>query len=123
MYEVKVTAEFNGAHRLRQYKGKCEELHGHNWKVEVVLEAEALDGKGMIIDFKELKKHLNKVLDGLDHKYLNEVPYFKKANPTSENIARFIYDQLSRKSSSIGRLLTKITVWETSTSAASYCRK
>jgi len=123
MYEVKVTSEFNGAHRLRRYKGKCEELHGHNWKVEVVLGAESLDDKGMIIDFKELKKRLEKVLDGLDHKYLNEVPYFKKTNPTSENIAKFIYDRLSRKSSVIGRRLTKITVWETGTSAASYYRK
>jgi len=113
MYEAKVTLEFSGAHNLRHYKGKCENLHGHNWKVELAVEAARLDKLGMVTDFKDLKRELKKVLDSLDHKYLNEVPFFKDINPTSENIAKFIHDKLGLKSA-------KITVWETPTSAASY---
>lgn len=116
MYEVKITSEFSGAHNLRHYKGKCENLHGHNWKVELAIEAARLDKLGMATDFKDLKRELKKVLDSLDHKYLNKLPFFKDINPTSENIAKFIHDKLDLKSA-------KITVWETPTSAASYYKK
>jgi 6-pyruvoyltetrahydropterin/6-carboxytetrahydropterin synthase len=113
MYEAKVALSFSGAHSLRHYEGKCEELHGHNWKVEVTVTREKLDRLGMVIDFKRLKKKLNSVLDILDHKHLNDLPYFKKVNPTSENIAKFIHDKLNLKSA-------KVTVWETDNSTASY---
>jgi len=117
MYEVKVVLSFSGAHSLRHYEGKCEDLHGHNWKIEAHISKEKLDDSGMIIDFKKLKKILNEVLETLDHKHLNDIPYFKKINPTSENIARFIHDKVSEKLKLKG---LKITVWETDTSSASY---
>ncbi|MGE5197008.1 MAG: 6-carboxytetrahydropterin synthase QueD [Deltaproteobacteria bacterium] len=116
MYKVKVEAYFSSAHNLRGYKGKCEELHGHNWKVEAQVSASGTDKIGMVLDFKYLKTELNKILDKLDHKYLNAIPYFKKINPTSENIARHIYGALKRKVPA----LASITVWESENSAATY---
>ncbi len=120
MYNLKVDAEFSSAHNLREYyKGKVEDLHGHNWKVEVVVERESLDKAGMIFDFKFLKSELKAVLEKLDHKYLNEIEYFQKINPTSENIARYIFDILK---STIPELKS-ITVWESENSAATYYDK
>jgi 6-pyruvoyltetrahydropterin/6-carboxytetrahydropterin synthase len=116
MFSIKVEADFSSAHNLREYKGKCEELHGHNWKVEVVVRGKALDKAGMVMDFKDLKFRVNEILEKLDHKYLNEMPYFKKANPTSENIAKYIYDILKNKVST----LKSVTVWESQNSAATY---
>ncbi|PIU40854.1 MAG: 6-carboxytetrahydropterin synthase QueD [Candidatus Omnitrophica bacterium CG07_land_8_20_14_0_80_42_15] len=121
MYEVEIISEFNSAHRLRHYKGKCEALHGHNWKVKAIVRSDGLDDLGMVMDFKELKHCLKKILTVLDHKYLNNVPYFKKVNPTSENIAKFIHYNLSLKLKKAESLkVAKVTVWETDTSAASY---
>lgn len=116
MYSIKVEGNFSSAHNLRGYKGKCESLHGHNWKIEVVAAKEKLDKAGMVMDFKFLKKELNAILEKLDHKHLNNVTYFKKVNPTSENIAKYIYDCLKKKI----RTLSSITVWENSTSCATY---
>lgn len=116
MFEIKVTGEFSAAHNLREYRGKCEELHGHNWKIEVVVSGVNLDKAGMIIDFKQIKSRLNKVLDKLDHKYLNRLNYFKRANPTSENIAKYIHDNLKTKVTG----LKLVTVWESDNSSASY---
>jgi len=116
MYNIKVEAYFSSAHFLRNYKGKCEELHGHNWKIEAVVEDEELDKAGMVIDFKDLKMELNKILDKLDHKCLNNFAYFKKVNPTSENIARYIYKNLKPEIPN----LKLITVWESHNSCASY---
>jgi 6-pyruvoyltetrahydropterin/6-carboxytetrahydropterin synthase len=116
MYSIKVEASFSSAHNLREYKGKCEELHGHNWKIEAVAAGEKTGKAGMLLDFKYLKKELNAVLEKLDHKYLNKLPYFKKFNPTSENIAKYIYDSLKRRVANI----KSVTVWENSTSSATY---
>jgi len=116
MYSIKVEANFSSAHNLRGYKGKCEALHGHNWKIEVVAEKDKLDKTGMVLDFENLKKELHKVLEKLDHKYLNKITYFKKANPTSENIAQYIYDNLKLPVPS----LKSITVWESENSSATY---
>jgi len=123
MYSIKIESYFSAAHFLRGYKGKCEELHGHNWKVEVSTEAKKLDKIGMVLDFKDLKRELNKVLEKLDHKCLNDVAYFsaaggKKANPTSENIAQYIYQNLK----SAVKNLKSVTVWENHNSCASYYR-
>src|SRR3989338_1026688 len=107
-YSIKVEADFSSAHNLREYRGKCEALHGHNWKVEVAASGEKLDKAGMLLDFRYLKMQLNKLLDKLDHKYLNKIPYFKKLNPTSENIAKYIYDTLKPKVPNI----KSVTVWE-----------
>jgi len=117
MYEIKVTESFSGAHNLRHYKGKCEALHGHNWKIEVSLSGEKLNSQGMLLDFKVLKNKLRHVLSVLDHKFLNNLVFFKKTNPTSENIACFIYRRLS---GSLGKKKIKVTVWETENSSASF---
>jgi len=116
MYSIKIESGFSSAHNLRGYKGKCEELHGHNWRVEVAVARETLDKTGMVMDFKALKEKLNAILDKLDHKYLNKLSLFKKVNPTSENIAKYIYDIL--KDRVIG--LKSVTVWENNTSSATY---
>lgn len=118
MYSIKVEGYFSSAHNLRGYKGKCEELHGHNWKIEASVAGNSLDKSGMLMDFKELKAALNIVLDKLDHKYLNSLAYFKKVNPTSENIARYIYDRLKEK----GLKLQSVTVWENQGSSATYVK-
>lgn len=116
MYKIKVEADFSSAHNLRGYKGKCEELHGHNWKVELAAGSKKLDKIGMVLDFRFLKDKLNSVLDKLDHKYLNNLDYFKKINPTSENIAKYIYESLRDKVPG----LVSITVWESEKSCAIY---
>ena len=120
MYKIKVLDEFSGAHNLRHYKGKCESLHGHNWKVEVSVYAARLDQKGMVMDFRDLKAGLRKVLAGLDHKYLNDVAYFRKKNPTSENMAEYIHAKLRVM---LKTEKMKVSVWETDSSCASYSRK
>lgn len=116
MYSLKVESNFSSAHNLRAYKGKCESLHGHNWKIEAAAESEGLDKIGMVMDFKLIKNELNKILEKLDHKYLNKIKPFDKTNPTSENIACFIYKTLKPKLKG----LKSITVWENPTSCATY---
>jgi len=116
MYSITVESTFSSAHNLREYTGKCEELHGHNWKIEVVVLKDKLDKGGMVLDFKYLKKKLNNVLEKLDHKYLNSIPYFKKANPTSENIAKYIYDKIKAQ----GLKIKSVTVWENASCSATY---
>ena len=116
MYQLRVESTFSAAHNLRAYKGKCEELHGHNWKVEIYLVQDELDKAGMVMDFKIIKMRLNQVLELLDHKYFNRIPYFRKVNPTSENIARYIFDKLKIKLPA----LKTVTVWENATCAATY---
>lgn len=121
MYSIKVEADFSSAHNLRGYKGKCEDLHGHNWKVQVSVEQEKLDKIGMVADFRMIKIHLHEILERLDHKYLNNIPYFsgaskKGVNPTSENIAKYIYDCLKTRISGLG----SVTVWESENCSATY---
>lgn len=116
MYSVKVGVSFSAAHNLRNYKGKCEELHGHNWKVEIVAASAKLDKTGILLDFGYLKEELNAVIEKLDHKYLNNLAYFKKVNPTSENIAKYIYDNIKRRI----KILKQATVWENDKSRATY---
>ena len=116
MFEVKVKNSFAAAHHLLNYNGECENQHGHNWIVEVTLRGENLDKSGILMDFKVLKKELRTVLDKLDHKDLNELPYFAGESPSSEMIAKFIYEKLKEKIV----LVSKISVWETATSCASY---
>ena len=126
MYELTVKMSFNAAHNLRNYKGKCEQIHGHNWKVEVALKGEKLDRAGMLVDFKRIKESVGEVLKKIDHRHLNKIPPFNKISPSSENIARYIYQQLKSnrlfnvKSKSCNWWLCKITVWETDTACAAY---
>jgi len=116
MYEVAVNANFSSAHRLREYKGKCENLHGHNWRVEAAVSSKTLNKNGLLVDFRILKDHLKAIMEDLDHKNLNDLSYFKKANPTSENIAKYIFDRLKADGIKPGR----VSVWESESSCATY---
>ena len=120
MYSVVVKSVFNAAHNLRGYRGKCERLHGHNWNVEARFSSPALNGQGMVIDFKDARSALNKVIMRLDHRYLNSIPYFRKHNPSSENLARYIYETLSRSFRRSRCRLREVAVWETENSCALY---
>jgi 6-pyruvoyltetrahydropterin/6-carboxytetrahydropterin synthase len=120
MYELKIISQFAAAHCLREFKGKCEHLHGHNWKVEVYLQALNLDRTGLVKDFGEIKEITGEVLNGLDHKYLNDLPPFQQENPSSENIARYLFRELSRRLNDARIRTSKVSVWESDTSCASY---
>lgn len=120
MFEIRVLAEFSAAHSLRGYKGRCEELHGHNWKVEVLVSAGKLNKLGMVVDFKELKDELDRIISRLDHRHLNNLSFFKKVNPTSENIAKYIFDALTERR--LPFTVDKVTVWESDSCSASFFR-
>ncbi len=123
MYELTVIVEFEAAHRIVDYPGKCNRLHGHNWSVEVNVVGNKLNDLGMLIDFKELKKEVNQMIDRLDHYYLNEIEAFKIMNPTAENIAKYIYDELEKsKLLSEDNRVKSIKVWESPKSAVTYSR-
>ena len=120
MYELNVEDEFASAHYLRGYKGKCERVHGHNYRVMITVKAKVLNKIGLAVDFTELKVELKKVMEILDHNLLDELPYFKKINPSAENIAKYIYDSLSKPLKARKVKLYKVTVWETARASASY---
>ena len=116
MFELKAQMYFAAAHHLLNYEGECENQHGHNWLVEVFVTGDKLDKSNILIDYKVLKKELKEVLDLLDHKDINELPYFKNESPSSEMISKFIYTKMKEKIS----IVSKVSVWETPTSCASY---
>lgn len=120
MYELIIKTGFSAAHNLRGYEGECERLHGHNWKVEVVVCSEGLDDIDIALDFKVLKAKTNAIMDRLDHQYLNDVPPFDKINTTAENIARYIYEELSRDLNQEGVRVKEVRVWESDTACAIY---
>jgi 6-pyruvoyltetrahydropterin/6-carboxytetrahydropterin synthase len=123
MFELKITNHFAAAHNLREFYGKCENLHGHNWFVEVKVRADDVDIIGLVMDFGLIKKLLNDVLELLDHKYLNELEYFKTLNPSSENIAYFIFSHLApeiAKASDSRVRLYSVSAWESNNASASY---
>jgi 6-pyruvoyltetrahydropterin/6-carboxytetrahydropterin synthase len=120
MYEITIETHFSSAHRLRHYNGECERLHGHNWDVRVSIASEKLSGLGMVMDFKDLKVKTNRLIDRFDHQYLNEVPPFTELNPTTENIARYIFDELSKTIDTDSIKVSKVTVWESPTCCSSY---
>ncbi len=122
MYEVSVDETFAAAHNLRGYKGKCENLHGHNYKVRVTLSGKEVDSVGLLYDFVHLKQVIQSVIRSLDHKYLNELPPFDVLNPSAENIARYIYDQSAKQlhQAPNGAEVSSITVWESDVTAATY---
>lgn len=120
MYEILVKADFCGAHNLKGYLGRCEDLHGHNWKIEARFKSDFLDDIGMAVDFKVLKAKLKTVLKKLDHAHLNKLKAFKKENPSAENIARYIYTEL-RKAVKLKDVFVKsVSVWESDNSCAIY---
>ncbi len=116
MFELKVESSFSAAHHLLNYEGECENQHGHNWKVEAYIRGEQLDKSNLLIDFKILKKELNKVLDTLDHTDINELDEFKNVSPSSEFISKYIYKELKKTIPQV----SKISVWETVNACASY---
>ncbi|GAB4421776.1 MAG: 6-carboxytetrahydropterin synthase QueD [Thermodesulfovibrionales bacterium] len=120
MFELMVETTFSAAHQLRGYKGKCEQLHGHNWKVQIYISAERLDEIDIAMDFHEMKNLLNENTAPLDHTFLNDVFPFTEKNPSSENIAKWIYDSLKKKVNSEHIQLTAVTVWESETASATY---
>ena len=118
MFELSINGDFSSAHFLRNYEGKCKDLHGHNWKVEVSVTSSELNDIGMVADFGELKAKLKDVLANLDHVCLNEREYFKDSNPTAENISKYIFDEFSKVVQSLK--VSKVRVWETSTNSVIY---
>lgn len=122
MYHLMIQTHFAAAHNLINYQGDCENLHGHNWKVEVEVACRELDKAGLGIDFKVLKKSTHEILDLLDHKYLNEVPPFDTLSPSSENIARFLFEQLAQRLEDGNVTMASVKVWESENACASYSR-
>jgi 6-pyruvoyltetrahydropterin/6-carboxytetrahydropterin synthase len=120
MYHLTIHTHFAAAHNLINYQGDCENLHGHNWKVEVTVAAGKLNEAGLGIDFKILKSETKKILDLLDHKYINEVPPFREISPSSENIARFLFEKLSEVFNNRNIRVEKVNVWESDYACASY---
>jgi 6-pyruvoyltetrahydropterin/6-carboxytetrahydropterin synthase len=120
MYELTIESQFSAAHQLRGYKGKCEDLHGHNWRVQVTVSSDKLNEIGMVIDFHELKAMTNEVTSSLDHSFLNEVFPFTEINPSSENIAKWIYESMRKKLKNKICNVVSVTVWENETSSATY---
>ena len=116
MYEIKAQLYFSAAHHLLNYDGECENQHGHNWLVEAYVQGTELDKCYIIIDYKILKKHLKEVLNLLDHKDINELEDFKGISPSSETLAKYIYEKMKANVPQI----SKISIWETATSCASY---
>ena len=119
MFEVLIKTEFAAAHSLRNYRGACEAIHGHNWKVDVYVRAKEVNEAGLAIDFKLLKGKTDDIIDQLDHCNLNDLEPFKKISPSSENIAKHIFQTL-QKALPAAVALQKVTVWETDMEAASY---
>lgn len=118
-YEITIEDFFSAAHHLRDYEGECERLHGHNWKVEVSLSSQKLNKQGMVIDFKEIKKLIKNILGKLDHQCLNDLPYFKKDNTTTENIAKLIYRELEKEIEKKELKVKKVRVWESGNASVS----
>ncbi|MDI6731018.1 MAG: 6-carboxytetrahydropterin synthase QueD [Candidatus Margulisbacteria bacterium] len=116
MYTLTIESSFSSAHALRGYQGPCENLHGHTWKVEVRLAGDKLNHLGLLVDFREVKASLNAVIGQFDHQNLNDLPQFKEINPSCENIARIIFEQLKPEIP----LLDSVTVWESPSTSATY---
>lgn len=120
MYELDITREFSAAHMLKGYDGLCSNLHGHNWTVQVFIRADRLDDIGIAADFTVIKRVLTEILAQFDHKYLNELPEFQDINPTSENIARILFEKLAPAVAKPGIKLDRVRVCESPTSGATY---
>jgi len=120
LYELKIVTHMAAAHQLRDYEGGCEKLHGHNWKIEVHVTGSELGQNGLLIDFKRVKEATARHLKELDHTFLNDLQPFKSVNPSSENIARHLYQSLSRDLNDGNVKVSRITAWESETACATY---
>jgi 6-pyruvoyltetrahydropterin/6-carboxytetrahydropterin synthase len=119
-YEITVEASFSASHQLRDYKGKIEPLHGHNFRVQASVAARELDELGLVVDFLELEAWLMEILEPYDHRHMNDLPPFDKVNPSTEHMARLFYDRLQEKLSSRGLRVRRVRVWEAPAFSASY---
>ncbi|MDZ7833726.1 MAG: 6-carboxytetrahydropterin synthase QueD [Desulfobacterales bacterium] len=121
MYELKVVTRFAAAHQLKMVTEKCENLHGHNWRIEAFVAGPKLEHSGVLIDFGVIKTYLAEIIDSLDHKFLNELEFFKSANPSSENIARYIAQTLqSRLTEHPTIRVSRVSVWESDDACATF---
>jgi 6-pyruvoyltetrahydropterin/6-carboxytetrahydropterin synthase len=120
MYELKVTTKFAAAHRLSMVGAKCENLHGHNWKIEVVLGGAELDAAGVLMDFGEIKTHVREIIARLDHQFLNELDFFQGRQPTSERIAAFIGAELRKSIDSPAVRVSRVSAWESDDACATW---
>jgi 6-pyruvoyltetrahydropterin/6-carboxytetrahydropterin synthase len=122
MFEVSVDQTFAAGHALRNYKGSCENVHGHNFRVQVTIEGESLDDTGMLVDFLDVKKSMQDVIARLDHRFLNEVPPFDVKNPSAENIAEHFYEVMTGDlhKNPVPIRIREVKVWETDIQSASY---
>ena len=119
MFEVTVEETFAAGHALRGYKGKCENVHGHNYRVQISVEGPELDSIGLLVDFGDVKKLMRAVVAKLDHRFINDLPPFDVVNPSAENMAKYFYDEIS---SGVGPevRIRKVKIWETDTTSATY---
>ncbi len=122
MFEVSVEETFSSGHALRGYKGKCENVHGHNYRVKVTLTGPKLDEIGLLVDFTEIKRALRGIIGKIDHQFLNDLEPFKTENPSAENMAKYFYDEMRRELKSMpeGATIAEVTLWETDTASAKY---
>ena len=122
MYQVSVEETFSAGHALRNYRGKCENVHGHNYRVRITLEGPQLDSIGLLVDFTQLKHVLREVIGGLDHQFMNDLEAFRTVNPSAENLAKYFYDEVSRQVTELppGAHVSDVVVWETDTASAQY---
>ena len=121
MFEVAIEETFAAGHALRNYRGKCENVHGHNYRAQVTLRGAELDAMGLLVDFVELKRVVHAVLDRMDHQWLNDFPPFDALNPSAENMAKYIYDEVSAAlTAKEGVRVASVRLWETDTASAAY---
>jgi 6-pyruvoyltetrahydropterin/6-carboxytetrahydropterin synthase len=122
MFEVSVEQSFAAGHALRNYKGACENVHGHNFKIQVTIEGQELDGTGMLVDFLDVKQSMRDVIARLDHRFLNDVPPFDVKNPSAENIAEYFYEELTTGlvANPVPVRVREVKVWETDIQSATY---
>jgi len=124
MFEVTVEQTFAAGHALREYKGKCENVHGHNYRVQITVQGERLNRIGLLVDFVELKRIVREVVDRLDHQFINDLEPFTVINPSAENMAKYFYDEVSRRMDNTPvdapTRIAQIKIWETDTSIAVY---
>ncbi len=124
MFEVSVEETFAAGHALRGYHGKCENVHGHNYRVRALIAGESLDAAGLLVDFVDLKQILRAIIEKLDHRFLNDVPPFDKLNPSAENMARYFHEEMSRGLNGTARAnmvhVSEVKIWETDTATATY---
>ena len=125
MFELKVVTRFAAAHQLKMVAKKCENLHGHNWKIEICVAGETLNDAGVLIDFGEIKTHIKKIMEKIDHRFLNELDDFNDDNPpSSENIALYVAKELQQKIDDSSVKVSRVTAWESEDACATYyCHK